>query len=52
LVIPNQPNPIFDYLNVNNLQDKREIFFSKEDVFKKKIKNDDDANSYDSKKVI
>lgn len=50
LVIPNQPNPIFDYLNVNNLQDKREIFFSKEDVFKKKIKNDDDANSYDSKK--
>jgi len=51
LVIPNQPNPIFDYLGVNNLQDKRDIFFSKEDVFRRNLNdNNDDAMSYDSKK--
>jgi len=40
--------PIYNGLNVNN---KKDIFFSREDVFKKNVNIDDDAQSYGSKKV-
>jgi len=49
LVIPNNPNhsPMYNGLSANT---KKEIFFSKEDVFKKNADIDDDIQSNGSKK--
>jgi len=45
LVIPNIPNPMFRHHSLSNL--KNEVYFSREDVFKNKINNEDDGSEKD-----
>jgi len=44
LVIPSNPTPIFKSPIVNL---KNDVYFSREDVFKKNINNEEDAQSVD-----
>ena len=50
LVIPNNPALAFNGLSANNAN--KDVYFSKEDVFKKIVNIDDEGQSTDSKKVI
>jgi len=52
LVIPNTPNPIFNVLGGNNLKVERaDVYFSREDVFKRNKNGDDDTQSFNDEPI-